>query len=138
MPVNPVAGAAAAAAAPPSATPSQGLRDKDAFLGLLVASLKYQDPSAPMDSSQLMAQTTQLATMEQLTELTRLSQESFALQQWSSAAALVGRSVNHVGADGAPTSGRVESVDLTGPVPAVTVDGRAIPLTSILGVGSAG
>ena len=35
-----------------------------AFLKLLVAQLKYQDPSKPMDSSEFMAQNAQLTALE--------------------------------------------------------------------------
>ncbi len=40
--------------------------DKDAFLKLLVAQLRYQDPTAPMDTSAFMAQTSQLTSVEKL------------------------------------------------------------------------
>ena len=53
--------------------------DKEAFLALLVAQLKNQDPSSPMDTSEMMSQTTQLSTMEQLTAMSETSRESFAL-----------------------------------------------------------
>ena len=54
--------------------------DKQAFLELLVTQLRNQDPSSPMDSNALMAQTTQMASMESLTEISTTSRESFALQ----------------------------------------------------------
>ena len=38
-------------------TKSDSLSDKDTFLKLLVAQLKYQDPSNPADSTQFLAQT---------------------------------------------------------------------------------
>ena len=53
-----------------------------------------------MDSSQLMAQTTQLPTMEKLVELADTSRESFALQMRMAAAALVGQQVTWTDADG--------------------------------------
>jgi flagellar basal-body rod modification protein FlgD len=37
---------------------------KDDFLKLLLLELKYQDPTAPMDSEKILTQTSQLATME--------------------------------------------------------------------------
>ena len=61
MTVSPILatyGTAAAGGQAATPTATQGALDKDAFLELLVASLKYQDPSSPMDTSELMAQTT--------------------------------------------------------------------------------
>lgn len=111
--------------------------DKDAFLQLLVASLKYQDPSEPMDTSELMAQTTQLASMEQLATITSLSQEAFALQQRGSATALVGKYVEYFDNDGRKITGLVDSVDLSTAVPTVRVGDHAVPLNLVNGVAAA-
>jgi len=45
---------------------SKDLGDKDTFLKLLVAQLKYQNPMEPVDSSQFMAQTAQFTMVEKL------------------------------------------------------------------------
>ncbi len=108
--------------------------DKDAFMQLLVASLKYQDPSSPMDTSELMAQTTQLSTMEQLVSLTTMAQQSFALQQRSSATALVGQYVSYLDGNGNTVKGLVESVDLTGPDPLLKIGTANVSLSYISGV----
>lgn len=42
----------------------KGVLDKDAFMKLLLTELKYQDPTSPMDSSKMLEQTSQLATLE--------------------------------------------------------------------------
>ena len=47
--------------------------DKDMFLQLLVAQLKYQNPMEPMDSSQFMAQNAQYTTVEKLRSSPRAS-----------------------------------------------------------------
>jgi flagellar basal-body rod modification protein FlgD len=41
-----------------------GEMGKDAFLQLLVAQLKYQDPSTPADSREFLAQTAQFTMVE--------------------------------------------------------------------------
>lgn len=38
--------------------------DKDDFMKLLLMELKYQDPTAPMDTEKILSQTSQLATLE--------------------------------------------------------------------------
>ncbi|QTE31269.1 flagellar hook capping protein [Pengzhenrongella sicca] len=104
--------------------------DKQAFLELLVTQLRNQDPSSPMDSNTLMAQTTQMASMESLTEISTTSREAFALQMRASAAALVGQSVSY--SNGTETiTGIATSVSYAASVPTVTVGGKAVPLDSI-------
>ena len=61
--------------------------DANVFMTLLVAQLKNQNPSAPMDTNQMMAQTIQLSMMEKMTELTTNSKEGFSLQMRSAASA---------------------------------------------------
>ncbi|RYV50017.1 flagellar hook assembly protein FlgD [Pengzhenrongella frigida] len=109
---------------------SSGTMDKQAFLELLVTQLRNQDPSSPMDSNALMAQTTQMASMEALTELSTTSRESFALQMRVAATAMVGQNVSYT--SGTETlTGAVTSVSFAGSVPMVTVGGKEIPLDSI-------
>ncbi|MBT0993072.1 flagellar hook capping protein [Cellulomonas sp. DKR-3] len=105
--------------------------DQQAFLELLVAQLRNQDPSSPMDSSQLMAQTTQLATMERLVEISDTSRESFALQMRVAGASLVGQTVSWTDADGTVQTGVVDAVSYAGAVPTVTVGGEEIPLDQV-------
>ncbi|WP_273652273.1 flagellar hook assembly protein FlgD [Cellulomonas fimi] len=111
--------------------------DKQAFLDLLVAQLRNQDPSAPMDSSQLMTQTTQLSTMESLVALADTQRESFALQMRMSAAQLVGQQITWTDADGAEQSGVVTAVSYAGPVPTVKVGDTDVTLDAVSAVTSA-
>lgn len=125
--------AGAAKALDPSAT----TLDKQAFLELLVTQLRNQDPSSPMDSNALMAQTTQMASMESLTELSTTSRESFALQMRAAAAAMVGKNVSY--SNGTDTvTGAVTSVSFAGAVPTVTVGGKDVPLDSISTITASG
>lgn len=115
------------------ATTRQQTMNSEVFLHLLVTQLRNQDPSSPMDTNEMMAQTTALASMEQLTRLTTLTDESFSLQMRGAAAALLGQTVEYVGEDGTPTSGTVASVSFADKVPVVTVDGTSIRLDALLG-----
>ena len=60
---------------------------QDTFLKLLVAQLKYQDPTKPADSSQFMAQTAQFTSLEKLTEMAKVNTELLAAQKSLSASA---------------------------------------------------
>ncbi|WP_353987989.1 flagellar hook capping FlgD N-terminal domain-containing protein [Ruicaihuangia caeni] len=108
--------------------------DSEVFLQLLVTQLRNQDPSSPMDTNQMIAQSTQLAMMEQLTALARTGEESFSLQMRSTAAALIGQTVEYLDADGAARSGLVSSVSFAGAVPALVIDGRSIALDAVTAI----
>ncbi|WBM80109.1 flagellar hook capping protein [Cryobacterium breve] len=131
-------GAAAATAGVYSAstatrTPSQTL-DSEAFMKLLVTQLKNQDPSSPMDSNQMISQTTQLSMMEKLTALSTTSDESFSLQMRIAAASLVGQNVTYTDASGTSVTGVASAVSYAGSVPQVTVGGVSVKLDAISGV----
>lgn len=112
--------------------------DKDAFLNLLVTQMRYQDPSSPMDTSQMMAQTTQMTTVEQLTTLVRSSQAAFASQQQLSSSALVGRSVQWADeASGTTGAGTVSAVRFTADGPLLRVGDLEVPLAMVSGVTAA-
>src|SRR5919112_5751324 len=86
------------------------LGDQDTFLKLLVAQLKYQDPSNPADSTQFLAQTAQFTQVEKLGEIASMLQS----QQLIGASALVGRTVTYQDADGTTQTGVVTTVKLNG------------------------
>jgi flagellar basal-body rod modification protein FlgD len=132
--VTPVgAPSTAATTASSAAAPKQAL-DSEVFLELLVTQLRNQDPSSPMDTNEMMAQTTQLAMMESLTGLQGLTEESFGLQMRSAAASLVGQQVSYLGADGATVTGLAESISFATSPPSVNVGGKAVALDAISGV----
>ena len=108
-PVNGV-GAAYTKATPSVERPDQ--MGKDTFLKLLVAQMRYQDPSKPVDSSQMMAQTATFSQVEKLEQLTKQSAAALVLQEASTAGALVGRTVSYTGPDGAEVTGKVTAVRL--------------------------
>ncbi len=111
--------------------------DSEVFMSLLVAQLRHQDPSSPMDTNQMISQTTQLATMEKLTNMDTTATENFALQMRTSAAALIGQQVSWEDTDGTKHSGMASSVSFAGGVPQVTVGDKTIALDLISGVTSA-
>jgi flagellar basal-body rod modification protein FlgD len=111
--------------------------DSEVFLKLLVTQLANQDPSSPMNTNEMIGQTTQLASMEQLTTLSSTTTESFALSMRQTAANLLGTTASYVDADGAEQTGTVTAVSFAGGIPTITVDGASVPLTSISGLTAA-
>jgi flagellar basal-body rod modification protein FlgD len=97
---------------------------KDMFLKLLVAQMKYQDPSNPASSSEFMAQTATFTQVEKLEEIAAQNASMLALQRSSSAGALVGRTVSYSDETGATKTGLVTAVRLgTGSSEATAVVG---------------
>ncbi len=117
----------------PAAAPKQEM-DQEVFLSLLVAQLRNQDPSSPMDTTEMMAQSTQLASMEQLTAMADTAAESFALQMRIAAAGLVGQEVSVVDADGVAHTGLATAVSFSAATPTVTVDGVTVDLDQVSAV----
>jgi flagellar basal-body rod modification protein FlgD len=117
----------------PVRKPVQSL-DSDVFMKLLVTQLKYQDPGAPMDTNQMMAQSVQLSMMEKMTELSTGAKESFSLQMRTAAAQIVGSEVSFALPDGTSGTGVATSVSFASGVPIVAVGDRKIPLDSISGI----
>lgn len=75
--------------------PDRGVNtDKEAFLKLLVAQVKQQDPLSPQDSSQYVEQLTQFSTLEQLMSLNS-GVETLALGQMSNNSQEALRFVGH-------------------------------------------
>lgn len=100
---------------PPNARPNAGKganMDKEAFLKLLMAQIKYQDPLEPMDNSESMAQMAQFSTLEQLMGMGDLMGSFFNYQMANSViqySNLIGQEVSYtmpvegeVGEDGKP------------------------------------
>ncbi len=117
----------------PTRTPKQTL-DSETFMQLLVTQLRNQDPSSPMDTNQMISQTTQLAMMEKMTSMDQVSQENFGLQMRMAAASLVGHQVSYLDKTGASKSGIATAVSYAGSVPVVTIGSDTVALDSISGV----
>jgi flagellar basal-body rod modification protein FlgD len=84
----------------------------DAFLKLLVAQLKYQNPMNPTDPNQFMAQTAQFTMVEKLTAMSKTADSSAANQGLALATSLIGKKVTYA----------VQGVATTGVVSSATVD----------------
>ncbi len=113
--------------------PKQTL-DSEVFMQLLVTQLRNQDPSSPMDTNQMIQQTTQLSMMEKMTELSTTSTEDFSLQMRIAAAGIVGKQVSYAKADGTTVSGIATSVSFAGSVPQVRVGSTDIALDQLTGI----
>jgi len=96
--------------------------DYNAFLRLLIAQIRNQDPTKPMDSTQYMAQLASFSSVEQAVQTNAKLDALMTNSMLSQADAVIGRTL--VSADGA-VSGRVASVTLTKSGVMATLEGGA-------------
>ena len=99
------------------ATPSTVERTDEAggfgqqtFLKLLIAQMSHQDPTSPTDSSQMMAQMAQFATVEGINNLQKQLTALNLSQDFTASTALIGRTVTWHDEKGAEHSGVVDHV----------------------------
>jgi flagellar basal-body rod modification protein FlgD len=102
----------------------------DDFLKLLVAQLKYQDPSKPADSTAFLAQTAQFTQVQKLEELSANQQSTLTAQLMIGASNMIGRQVTYTGLDGKEAVGVVTSTTL-GSSPTLKVGNTDVPLSSV-------
>ena len=135
--VPPSSGATPSAAAATTKPKSLG---KDDFLKLLIAQLRNQDPSKPMDDSAMIAQMAQFSALEATQQLQKTIQQSSNVSTIFQAGALIGKYVQANETDGSNISGAVTAVDFTttdGVVaPTLKVNGKDVDYTTIVKVSS--
>lgn len=104
-----VAGAVStrSAEARPTNTP-----DFNTFLQLLIAEMKSQDPTNPMDTAQYMSQFAQLSTVEQAIQTNSKLDALLSSSALTQADALIGRNVSFVDESGQNIKGKIASVSI--------------------------
>ncbi len=93
--------------------------DYQSFLRLLVAEMKNQDPTQPMDSTQYIAQLASFSQVEQSVQVNSKLDSLLQLTQLTQAGSIIGKTVTS--ADGS-ISGVVNSVRLTSEGLVATLD----------------
>ena len=130
---TPIPGTSVAPTATATATAEVNRTDqmgKDTLLKLLVAQMRYQDPSNPTSSSEFMAQTATFTQVEKLEELATQNAALLTMQRALSAGAMVGHTVSYTGEDGTTKTGTVSAVRLGGTdgEPQAVVGGVTVPM----------
>ncbi len=93
--------------------PLSSLADNSqAFLQLLVAQLKYQDPMNPVSGTAFLSQTAQMMQASEMTQMVQMVQSQQAATQTSTAASLIGRNVTGFDATNNKVTGVVASVSI--------------------------
>lgn len=113
-----------AAATPPTEQVSKSSVDYQSFLRLLVAEMKNQDPTKPMDATQYVAQLATFSQVEQSVQMNTKLNQLLQSQTLAQADALIGRTIES--ADG-KIKGEVVSVKLfSDGIVAVLKDGTQV------------
>ena len=134
--IDPVSSGYNAGSSDPSSPLSQ--LGSDAFLKLLVAQLKYQNPMEPNDGAAMLQQTAQFTTVETLQSIAAMNQQLMGFQQVTMGLGLVGKSVDAIGLNDLPVSGTVESMRFTVDGPVLVLDsGESVPMTNVISVTAA-
>ncbi len=132
--INPTSIAPIAPSASMSAADSLGSLGPDAFLKLLVAQLKYQNPMEPSDGTQLLQQTAQFTQVETLQSLADSQEQLMSVTQFSLAVGLSGKQVSAYDTGGNKVSGEVESVRFASTGPELQIGRTWVPLSNVLEV----
>jgi len=104
----------------PTRQPQQNL-GKDDFLKILITQLSYQDPTAPMEDKQFIAQMAQFSTLEQMTGMAKDFALLTSMLMGNEASSALGKNVEIVEGERI-IQGAVQAVT-RGEVPQVLVNG---------------
>lgn len=107
---------------------------RDAFLKLLVAQLRFQDPMKPADGTAFLTQTAQFSMVEKLSDILTASTEAATNSATFTATGMVGRTITYTGDLGLAVKGTVASVRLERTGPVLVVDGKDVPLANVRSV----
>ncbi|GAA1907739.1 flagellar hook assembly protein FlgD [Lapillicoccus jejuensis] len=121
-------------ASTPTTGTSGGMGDKDTFLQLLVAQLRYQDPSNPTDSSQLMAQSAQFTSLEKMQAVADQTKSLLTASVAFGASSLIGRTVAWTDPQGVTGTGVVGGVQFTSDGPTLTIGDKTVPMSEVTSV----
>lgn len=117
-----------------NATASASSSDKDMFLQLLVAQMKYQDPMNPTDSADFLSQSAQFTSLEKMQTVADQTAMLLGAQMAFGASGLVGRNVKYTLADGTEGTGLVHGVTFGDKGPVLDVDGVEVPIANVVTV----
>lgn len=118
-------------------TTSTSSEDKEMFLNLMVAQLRYQDPLNPADSGEFLAQSAQFTSLEKMQDVADQTAALLATSVSFGASNMVGKNVTYLDEDGKAVSGMVDSVsfDVTGPM--LQIGGQSVSLGQVQSIGTA-
>lgn len=111
--------------------------DKEAFLKLMVAQLKYQNPLEPLKDNEFMSQTASFNSLEQMTNLNSKMVDLISSQKTLYASSLIGKKIEWVemtigGMD--YKEGIVEKIEINDGNPVLVIGFKKVPLDYVINV----
>lgn len=121
---------------PPEANPRVPVKmlGQDEFLKLLVTQMQNQDPMAPMQDTEFIAQMAQFTSLEQSRQMGSDMAEMRTQQGMQHAVSLIGQHVTVAFGEGERHSGIVREVQKEGDEPKLIIDGKSFDLQDVIHV----
>ena len=110
--------------------------DRDTFLKLLVAQLKYQDPSKPVDASEMISQSAQLSVVDKLDLISTSLMESGTSNRLALGGSIIGKQVSFIGPDGSTLGALVSAVTFDGTSTVLRAGSYDVPLDAVKSITS--
>jgi flagellar basal-body rod modification protein FlgD len=110
--------------------------DKEMFLNLMVAQLRYQDPLNPADSGEFLAQSAQFTSLEKMQDVADQNAALLSSSVAFGASNMIGKPVTYLDADGKSVSGTVDSVSFDQFGPMLHVGDQTVSLGQVTTVGT--
>jgi flagellar basal-body rod modification protein FlgD len=114
----------------PSASATLGAE----FMTLLLAQLKHQNPLEPLDDQALIAQMTQVNSLQELQKINTGIAALSGSSDITEASVLIGKEVDYITPDGETGSGLVTGFTVENGQIMLSIDDKSIPVSFVIGV----
>ena len=104
---------------------------QDAFMKLLLAQLKYQDPLTPMEDREFIAQLAQFSSLAEMQKLNKAVTEMASVQALANATAFIGKTVSGLSQEGTQVDGIAEAALLREGKVYLRIAGQEVPISTI-------
>jgi flagellar basal-body rod modification protein FlgD len=135
-----VSGTEAVQTQPPTGLYNQATQssaeDKEMFLNLMVAQLRYQDPLNPADSGEFLAQSAQFTSLEKMQDVADQTAALLSSSVAFGASNMVGKNVTYLDEDGNTVSGTVDGVTFDQSGPMLQIGDQSVSLGQVTSVGN--
>lgn len=128
MPVNPVTSTYTAPANDRIPTKTLG---QDDFIKMLTTELANQDPMKPQDSSEMLAQLSQIGVVQSMTQMQAKLTQFGTDQQVTLAQSLINKDVQVQDSDGNLVTGKVDMVSLSNGTVSLIINNQSYPVSSL-------